>query len=270
MRKRQVRQTVHRMPKIYATPTTPKHSGKFLSLLKNAVVLGLLGLAAYGFYFGPWLRVRMVEVKGVQFTNETDIRQQVPVGVHLWALPRAQIERSILQVPTVQAVSVLRGIPDSVRVVIEERKPSLIWISSGIAHVLDENGTEYARYPENSLPASGTPVGDLVTSVPRVYDIQNIQVTSGQKVVSPLFISFIKQAQKDSAALLPERKLERFEVDSSIFDIQLVYAGGMRVDTNVLTDPSVQVRNLKRLLQENTVNPASRIDLRIDRWAYVE
>jgi hypothetical protein len=258
------------MPKIYGTPKPKRSFGAvrlfFMRLVWVAACCGVV----YAAVWGPWLRVRRVEVRGTHFVSESTIANLVPVGAHIWLLPKDRIVQQALQNPVIQSVAVLRGLPDSVRIVVEEKKPALLWISGGTASVLDADGYAFMQYPENALPGPETPVGKVIQPLRRVYDTTNIAIKPDRPVVSPLFISFVQTTQKEFAKEAPTITIQRFEVATSTLDVTAVATTGMRIDLSVLADPAVQARNLNRLVTISKIPPASHVDLRVDRWAYVQ
>jgi hypothetical protein len=221
-------------------------------------------------FLGPWFTVRDVVVEGSRFTEEGVIRAAVPAGTSIWLLSKDEITSRLLQDTRIESVAILRGLPDTIKVVVHERTPSLIWLSGELQTVLDQSGVAFAQYASAAFPAPGTRLGDGLANVPRVTDTKGLPVTVDQQVVGPTFISFADEVRTLIAAALPDLEIDHIEIADTTYDITVVAKQGMRVQFNTLADPGIQVRNLTRLVHQQKAGYSSQVDLRIDRWAYVQ
>jgi len=261
------------MPQIYGSLHKPSRtmSWQFLrTFLVFFFWLAALGLIIYTAFYSNAFSVKNVQVQGVHFNSPDTIRQIVPQHVNIWRLPTASIEKQILALPAVDSVQVLRDLPDTVRVVVTEKQPLVLWSSAGTASLLDASGTVFAQYPMSALPAKGTPIGDLVAKDPVVIDSQNLAVQLHHPVVGSTFITFVNTAQAQLATLLPELTIDHFEVGTTTYDLTLFAKQGMQVQFNTLGDPAVEIRNLTRLVRQEHVKLTQHVNLEIDRWAYVQ
>lgn len=259
------------MPKIYGN-VQPRHrdySGLGIAARKIAG-WGAVGIVVYGIFFSPLFRVRTVEVEGAALTDVTRAAATVPAGTNLWRLPKSDIIGGVREDPLVLSVRVLRGIPSRVRLVIEEKEPALAWHSGATVTLLDSAGYSITQFTENTLPASDTPAGQRIASIPHIVDTQNIQVEAGSLVTTQSFVRFMQDALDHFATYLPEVSIVRAELSESTTDVLLISSEGLRVQMDTLANAGVQVRNVTRLIQQGKATLQSKIDVRIDRWAYVE
>jgi hypothetical protein len=74
---------------------------------------------------------------------------------------------------------------------------------------------------------------------------------------------------KEVIQSVPGVRVDHFEVGATTYDVTMVLHGGLQVFFNSLGDAGVQSRNLARLARDGKLTNATRVDLRVDRWAYV-
>lgn len=265
------RRYVRRMPKIYGNlqPRRLSFAG-FFRFLRVILWLAAGVGAVYAIWYSGWFRIRKVEVEGTYFSSAEAVKAAVPIGKNIWFISKEQLISQILINPVIVGVTVFRGIPDSVRVVVEERKPALIWISGENSLVLDEYGVGFAVFTPETFPSPDSPLDKLLATTPRVTDTKSLPVTLGKSIVSPTFIQFLEGVQKELVTYLPEVSLDHLEIADTTYDLTLVAKQGLRVQFNTLGNPGTQVRNLTRLIRQNKAALNSQVDLRVDRWAYVK
>ena len=268
--KRAQKQYVRQMPKIYGNlQRKPRSFAGLFRVIKIMFGVGALGAVAYLFWFGSYFKVKNVEIVGNHFTAASDLRAAAPVGQNIWFFNKEQVATQVLRYPVVESVGIYRGIPNSLRIVVQEKQPSLVWFSGDTATVLDQDGVAFAQYGRAGLPLPGTPVGDVLVAVPKVYDVKAVPVTMGKQVASANFITFVRSMHTQWMSLVPSSPLDHVEIADTTYDVTFVGTTGLRVLTDSLGDPGAQARNLARLLEQKKAGPTSAVDLRIDRWAYV-
>ena len=262
---------VRQMPRIYGNLQRPKRDfGAFFRTLRNLFWLLAVAAGAYAVFFSGWFSVRQVQVEGVLFAPKEQVQTAVPLGSNLWLLSQQQASSRVMRYPSVESVSVLRGLPDHVRIAVVEKQPALVWLSGNDALVLDNSGMAFARFGRADIPSGDTPLGAALAGIPRVYDVKAVPVKVGQQVASASFVRFISETRRQWAELLPQATLSRFEISETTYDVTVYTEQGLRVQLSSLADAGVQVRNLTRLIHQGYANLNSTVDLRVDRWAYVK
>lgn len=121
----------------------------------------LSAAAIYGAASSPAFGLARVELEGVRYTLEADVRARlgVPVGTNLFGLATDPLEVRVGALPTVAGVRVAVRLPDTLAVTITEREPILVWRIGERSLLLDEEGTLFAAL--GALPpaeASALPV----------------------------------------------------------------------------------------------------------------
>jgi hypothetical protein len=265
------RRYVRQMPKIYGNLQKPPRSyaglARFVRLL--AWIAGLAAVV-YGIFLSGFFSVKRIDVQGTSLMPATEVSALAPTGGPIWFFPKEAVTSHLLEDDRVQSVSILKGLPDSIRIVVHERQPALAWVSGTSTTLVDGTGLAFLQYDQSSLPAATTPVGTIITALPHVQDTKSLPVSPGHRILSSGFVSFVQTISQNLGTTLPELTIDHFEVGDTTYNVTLVAKQGMQVQLNALADPGVQSRNLARMVQQKKATLTSKVDLRIDRWAYVQ
>lgn len=262
---------IRRAPKIYGNmQKSPRSFRWFINLIRQVLWLGVIGLSVYLVWFSGWFNLRKVEIEGARFSSSSAIESLTPKGQNIWLVSKDELASRIAVDQVVSSVAVLRGLPDSLKIVVKEKQPALIWISGETATVLDDQGIGFVQYSRAGIPTEDTEVGRILAAVPRVYDTKPLDVKLGSQVASPTFIRFVNSLNKELTVYTPEIKVDHLEISDTTYDLILIAKQGLKVQFNTLGEAAPAVRNLSRLLRDKKATLSSRVDLRIDRWAYIQ
>lgn len=258
------------MPRIYGNLQEPKRDWSNLrrALARLLWLGGVIGLV-YLLFFSQVFTVKSVEVQGTRLADPTQLAETIPRGQSMWRLSDEYLQEIVAADPIIASAWISRGFPSSVRVIVQEREPVLLWVSAGTSHLVDTNGVVFLQFATDNPPPADTPLAEVVAELPRVVDSQNIPVERGQTVAGSSFVEFIRSAQTAFAAYLPDVVWDRAEVGATLYEVTYSSTSGLRVTFNALADSGAQIRNLARLRNQGKVTETSSVDLRIDRWAYV-
>jgi cell division protein FtsQ len=127
-----------------------KTATRLLSVVAALVALAILGAAGMGLYrYGErsW-RFRIdssdqMEVSGAEHVSHAQIMEVMggDIGRNIFFVPLAQRQRQLEQIPWVESASVMRFVPNRLRIVIQERTPvAFVRIGSHIS-LIDAGGT---------------------------------------------------------------------------------------------------------------------------------
>lgn len=264
------RRYVRQMPKIYGNLQKPKRSYAWLGVLLKRTALLLIGAAAvYGLFFSGFFTIKKVEVEGAVFSDSGQISKYVRIGAPIWSISPGEIRSQIVQNDAIDSAAVLRGIPDSVKIIVKEKSPRLLWVSGSTTAVLDDTGTIFTTFSSDGIPSSETSLGKVLATVPKVVDTKALPIQPDHQVVSTNFITFVGNVKTQLASYLPEVTIDHLEIVDTTYDVTVITSQGMQVQFSTLADPAVQVRNLTRLVKQGKASLTAKVDLRIDRWAYV-
>lgn len=262
---------VRRMPYIYGNLQTPKRnwSGLFKAL-RVVLVIAIFAGATYAIWFSGWFTVKRVIVEGTHFTSPEAIKGEVPLGMNIWFISKDDLSSRVLQESIVQSVAIFRGIPDSLKVVVKEKDPIILWMSGSTTAALDSAGNAMVVYENSQMPPPTSDIGVILTPLPRVVDTKSLSIALNQQITSARFVKFVQDVQQQIAKSLPQVHPDHYEVVDTTYELTMIAKEGMQVQFDVLGKSDVQVRNLTRLVQQQKVALTEHVDLRISRWAYVQ
>lgn len=252
-----------RMPKIYGN-LQPKKQVKVAQVSAWFVYLvitcGSAVLILYTLFFGPLFKIKNVEVEGTQFSSRETARASILIGSNIWLLKNEKVAQAIMVDPSVLSVQVFRGLPATIRLNITERPPALLWTSGDTVSLVDDQGQVFKQVPSGVFSNQ---------NIPSVHDDQGLFVADSQSLVSPTFVSFVQRVSKELEVALPSLPVTTMSVNRTTYALQVALKGGPTLVFSALSPASVQVRNAAALITSHKVAATSRIDLRVDRWAYV-
>lgn len=118
---------------------SPVRAGAALAMLLSAA-------AIYGAASSPAFGLANVELEGIRFTPEADVRARlaVPSGTNLFGLATDPLEARLAGLPTVAGARVAVRLPDTLALSITERQPILVWQVGERSYLLDDGGTLFA------------------------------------------------------------------------------------------------------------------------------
>lgn len=129
-----------------------------------AAGMALVVLASGGLVLTRWLltsprfAVRHVEIQGLAWLRDDEVRAAAGIepGQNLFTVDEVAVARRLEQLPRVKRARVVRGLPDRVVLVIEERSPFALAVRAGRLYWVDEAG--HLLGPEPRAVAPGLPV----------------------------------------------------------------------------------------------------------------
>jgi len=262
------------MPRIYGNLQPRKRSWNPAGFFKTLRLFFWTILVIGGLYLllaSPIFKIHTIEIQGATLTEPSALEAQISKGGSIWTFSKGRLVAKLLQDnPTLERVDVLRGLPDALRVQVKERSAAALWMSGTEAYVLDPDGNAFLQYKSDALPSTDLVVGKTILELPKIVDQSGLPVQLGDQAASSLFLQFTTNISEQLAALLPLYVLDHFEVGITTYDVTLVARSGIHIQLNSLGDAGVQMRNLARLVRDDKVSSATTVDLRIDRWAYVQ
>ncbi|MCE9643548.1 MAG: FtsQ-type POTRA domain-containing protein [Candidatus Andersenbacteria bacterium] len=218
-------------------------------------------------FFTKTFSITTVTIVDAKPNTEVAVRAiaEKSIGQNILFAQTKPTEREILQkVPQVKDAHIIRKLPGTIKVVIQEKTPVLLLLSGGTYYFLDNQGIAYEEASLDALPG-------IVLPVVKTSD-QNAKVTLGTRAVDDQFISFIAETLKklpDAAnAQVVEIQIPSLETREAHFLLDKNWT--LLMDTTRSADDQLDI--LKRLL-EHTVTAQEMqtlqyIDLRIPNRVY--
>lgn len=211
-------------------------------------------------------RIQQIEVEGNENLNSVHIQQMAEEGIkQQWfgsniILVQTGSIKSYLQEnePAIKQASVSRSGNHTLKVVIQERQPTLNWRSGNSLHLLDADGT-----------VIGPSQGAYEKTLPTIIDGSSLPVEEGRRVAPAAFIVFASQL----SAQLPSIGVGvvAITVPETTSELMVKTDKGYTLKFDTTRPVAGELADLQAVLKEierSKKTPKEYIDLRIENKAY--
>lgn len=260
-----------RREKIF-TPTSPRDPQLrtipwgliFRSLFLLGIVIGIV----YFIFFSPYFLITKIEIRGPILVSQEEINSLVQAEIdqepNIWFFSGDQLEEKVKKTfPLIEAATAQKGIPDTIRLLVREREPQLIWQTKKEEYLVDNQGYIFSRKKEYQEKAQ-----EEKSYLPRIRDLNDLPISLNQKVAAKDWVDFIKQLDR---LLIEEAnlKVRSFTIKGTTFDLAAVTDRGQ-----ILFDTSrpakEQVAYLKTAFENIKRKQFQYLDLRVKGWVYYQ
>ncbi len=163
----------------------------FLALL----IIAPLCILGWLLFFTHTFAVSAITVVDAKPNTQESVRalSQDSTGKNILFISTEQLEQKILHdVPQVRDVHILRKLPGTLKIIVQEKKPALLLVSGGSHYFVDAEGIAYENASLDVLPG---------VVLPTVKNSDSLaEVTLGTNAVDASFVNFMMEVQ----AKLPE------------------------------------------------------------------
>ena len=239
-------------------PVDARRVRRRVFLFAGSIVVILL---VWFFLFSATWRVANVTVDGTHFLSAETVASMVPAeGSNIFRFNAQASRATIGALPEVSAVRIIRKLPRTIAIYVSERTPVLVWKTTQVLYDIDGNGIAFRIVP----------TGEDIAGLFVVNDEANVHVNVGQRVVPTRFVVAYQVMAERLPQIYPDL-IDHMEVGETVYDLDVYMKDGRRVRFNVLSDVESQLRDLQRIAaQRSDLFTRSVIDLRVDRWAYIQ
>ncbi len=216
-------------------------------------------VAVWYVFFSNIFTVTVVSVENNVELSEKEILEDVDIeGKNIFLIETSEIVSKMKSNNEIYDVRLVRVLPNIVRIIVTEHKPVLVWQSENRKFYVNQSGIAYKKTN-----------GEVKSDIYRVVDVAALDVQVGEPVVPRSFLrSFMIMQEKLSE--IYEGRIDFFEVEETVYDLDLILNNGTRVRFNILSDVANQIEELKKISQlRPDLFDRTFIDLRVDRWAYI-
>lgn len=254
---------VERIPKIIPVKEEKKsefHFSKkaFYVILIVIIIIFLI----YGLFFSSFFKVKNIDLKGANLVDGEKVKKVVMFALNeqnnIFLYNSADIADKIKEnFPLISEVQIQKGIPDTIRILVIERKPVIVWQTGNFKYLVDKDGLSYLEADANNSK-------DLTV----IIDSQNLPVKLSDKVASRNFIEFVRETTEKFTAR-SNLKIKELKINDTTFDLYAVTNDGFAVIFDTTRSCENQLDDLRRVMVHlNGAKPKEYIDLRVEGWAY--
>jgi cell division septal protein FtsQ len=241
---------------------------EWLSLgLLLLLVFGPLAWMAWLILFTPTFQVQAITIVDARPHTADAIRSAIPdlKNKKIFFIDTKVLEEHIAStIPQVRTVHVVRKLPDTIKIVVQEKTPVILLLSNQHYYFVDASGIAYEEARLETLPGTVLPVVKNTD--------QNAQLTLGTAVVEPSFISFIQTIQDKIPAIVHAHVAEIRIPSLAAREVHFLLDTNWLLRFDSTRDPQVQLAILQRVFNETISDQQKKtleyIDLRIPNRVY--
>ncbi|MEX1111927.1 MAG: FtsQ-type POTRA domain-containing protein [Candidatus Andersenbacteria bacterium] len=237
-----------------------------IALLVSLVVVPV-GILAWLVLFTSTFHVRAVTVVDARDHTVVAIEALTEqlLGRNILFLQTPVLEQRILStLPQVQDVYITHKLPDTIRVVVQEKEPTFLMLSNATYFFVDDGGLAYEEARLETLPG-------IILPVIKNND-SGASLQTGQPAVEESFVSFILQAQEEVPKITEAEIVEMRVPSLSAREVHVLLDNNwlIRFDTTrpLTTQLTVLDRLLDHTLSEEDRQRIDYVDLRISNRVY--
>lgn len=224
----------------------------FLLVFGGGLILGTI----YLLLFSPVFSIKEVEIGHTAGSNKKeieDLAKAEALGKNIFIWSSQKLRNKILEkYPLVLEVLIFKGLPNTIKVVLQETSPVLNWETQGRTFLVDERGRVIQEGQNSKLL--------------RLKDNKNLSVEVGRKIVPSSFGEFLVSFQKEAEA--KGIKIDHFEINESLFDLWAFTKDGVALIISPTRSPQDMLSQFAKV--QELVAPAEYIDLRFSHRVFVK
>ncbi|TSC92203.1 MAG: cell division protein FtsQ [Candidatus Berkelbacteria bacterium Licking1014_96] len=254
---------VERIPKIIVPAEEKKPSFRFSwRIFYLILIIMAILFLIYGLFFSSFFKVKNIDLKGANLVDGDQLKKVITYALNeednIFLYRSADISAKIKEnFPLVSEVNIQKGLPDTIRVIIIERQPVIVWQTADKKYLVDKEGYAY-------LEADANNAKDL----PVIIDSANLPVVLSKKVASKNFLDFIKEIIEKFTPR-SNLKIKELRIRDTTFDLDVLTTDGFIVLFDTTRSAETELDDLRRVMNHlNGAKPKEYIDLRVEGWAY--
>jgi len=253
-----VQRESYRSPEILGRTASVKNVRKFklnLRPVRTIFYLLILIFLIYIVAFGPYFRIKNIQVEGVKSIEVSDYLHKTLLGKNiLFFLPGQYLNQLTRKFPILEQAKIVRGLPSTILIVASERDQVLTWCSDACFNI-DNYGYAYE-------------VAKPVPSQIPLVDKSSIKIEIGDKVTTPNFINFYLNALKRTQEM--GLKITEARIEETSYKLILKTSENYDIIFDTSESLNNQISALKQVLEKNRPDVKVYADLRVEGLVYVK
>ncbi len=228
-------------------------------IIFNSIKILILTIALiYLTFYSKIFSIKEIIVSGNNNIKTEDITRYSYLGNNILFEKTDDIENNILSnIPEINNVRIYKGIPSALKIIVEENKPTMLWVTNDKKYLINDLGKAYKEINDISV----------YSNLPIIYDNKNISLSIPSKITTQkyiYFVTYIKDNIKNEVNIEPDT----FFVEETTVDLNLRTKNGYYIKFDTLRSPQQQIKNLKLVLMQKKEAVTEYIDVRVNGWAY--
>jgi len=213
----------------------------------------LLSGLVYFLFFSPVFQIKNIEIVGSP-SDEVKVFLEKIKGKNIFSFSSARIEQDIIaKNQNYLSVKVDRGIPDTTRVIFQDREAKIVWQTQNKKYFVDKEAIVFREVSDSS-------------ELPLVSDLKNLNIQIPTQIATAKFIDFVKDASTElkNANII----VRQFQVNETTFQLEAVTEQGIRIIFDTLRPLSEQISAFHNVYNKDKDKIKVYVDLRVEGWVY--
>lgn len=224
-------------------------------ILKTIVYLVVFIAVIYTVFFSDYFRIKYIEPNGIKSPEISDYLNQSLKGKNiLFFSPGYYVKSLAKKFPILREARIVRGLPNTIKIVASERKQVLTWCSIDCYNI-DNYGYAYEKVEK---PSDRIVLNDLST----IKINQNDQLASAEFI--DMYLSYLEEFDQLGV------KIEESEILDTTFSVNFITQEGWKIKIDTNQDLKNQTYALRQVLEKNKSDIKEYVDLRVPAVAYIK
>lgn len=246
-----------RRPEIINKTHKTKEKVRFnLKPLKGLFYAVVLAFIIYGVFFSSIFKISQVNIEGVKSVEISDYMKRELMGRNILFLRTGKFLRTLQkEYPVLSEVTIIRGIPRTVKLSIIERDQIMIWCNIENCYEVDNQGYAYQTIAR--------PSSKIVLN-----DDKNQVIKEGDRVASESFIYFFLKTieELDKVGI----KVTSAKMEETTFKITFITSEGWSIIADSSYSINNQVSAVRQVVDKNKADIHEYVDVRVEGLAYLK
>lgn len=242
---------------VFSTEKQVEDKFRFPKRVIGYVVYLIVFIAViYFVFFSGVFKIKNISVENVKSVEIEDYVNMTLRGKNiLFMLPGRYLQELTKNFPVLEEARIVRGLPNMVRVILDEREQKFIWCNAKGCFEVDNNGYIFEQ-------TKSTKRGVILR------DLSNVEINQLEQVASKQFIGFFISALekiKETGVVVTEAQIEQ-----TTFKIDFVTKDGWKVIMDTSSSLENQIFALKQVVEKNKADIKEYVDVRVEGVAFVK
>lgn len=232
-----------------------------------SITLGPIFLFGWLLFFTNTFTVSAMTIVDARPKTEEHIRAiaKIMLGKNIVFLQTDSLTGTLERdIPQIQNVYIVRKLPGTLKIIIQEKTPALVLLSGSFYYFVDADGIAYEEASLDNLPG-------IVLPVVKNTD-PNGTVTLGAPAVDKLLVAFIEEVQKKIPDITHAQVVEMKIPSLAAREVHFLLDRNWKILMDTTRSASAQLDVLRRLLEQRITTEEQQtldyIDLRIQNRVY--
>lgn len=209
----------------------------------------------YLIFFSSVFKIKNIDIEGVKSVEIADYLHQSLIGKNIIIFsPSRYLSRLSAKFPILEEARLVRGLPNTIRVIVNERKQVLIWCAQE-CYDLDAKGYAYQKVDKPS---------DKIVLI----DESNLKIEQGQQVASEQFVKFFLNAIERTEQM--NLKITEAKIGQTTYRLSFKTSEGWSIIFDTSGSLKNQINALKQVLEKNRDAIHEYVDVRVEGTVFIK